>query len=599
MLNRRNKSRIVAFLQQQQNEESRSSTTTATTTTTTLPASLTTRATTTTSSTSTETRRHVDYRIVQRVVIVLLPPFLALVWICHDEWSAFQRRLEFEFTIQPEPETPQKWEDAIFSIFSSSSVVVNATFHKNVNHHHQQHNNHVNNQTHTATILNCSYDFWNQKTVLDTIQVLPFPQQVQQQQHSPHPHDQPTSASSSPPPPPITVLCYILCNSDYHPRVKVIQQTWGSHCDGFFVASDQDDADLGAVAIPLLAHGSSSSTSSSTSSSSSSGTTTNHTWHNLWEKQRETIRYLHDHNISQHYDWIFKADTDSFVIVENLKAHLVRIPNATTIPQLVGHKLYLPKYKRRLRSGSSSTSSSSSSSSSRSTTKSMIRAYHELQTKADQWMYANGGGYAMNQNFMDKFVRLVQDDPTHCFPNQPELPEDFATAACVASHYPLSPLLARDAQGLDLYHIYPPRETAELGRTKQQQQQHEGSVRRTKRGKKKNSYYDSLPKTWQMTHPSPYNPIMTTLVVIVVNRYYFIPSKTMTCTIGCIINYTRVGRRRCRHQRQRPLQKWWRQQPQQSSQSRSTFFCLFPADTHTHTHTHKGRKGSHTLPPFG
>jgi hypothetical protein len=141
-------------------------------------------------------------------------------------------------------------------------------------------------------------------------------------------------------------LCYSLCNSDHHHRIKVIQQTWGSRCDGFFVASNQDNATIGAVAIPLFAH--SSSGGSSGSGNTTQKNTNNHTWHNLWEKQQETIRYLHNHNISQQYDWIFKADTKSFVIVENLKAHLVQIPNASTtmIPQLVGHKLYLPHYKR-------------------------------------------------------------------------------------------------------------------------------------------------------------------------------------------------------------------------------------------------------------
>jgi hypothetical protein len=123
------------------------------------------------------------------------------------------------------------------------------------------------------------------------------------------------------------------------------------------------------------------------------------------------------------------------IVVENLKVHLVQIPNAPTIPQLVGHKLYLPHYKR-----CSSTST---------TIKSMgPRAYHELQKKPDRGMYANGGGYAMNQNFFDKLARLiVHEDPTHCFPEKKsELPEDFVMVACIASYYPLSPLLARDAQ---------------------------------------------------------------------------------------------------------------------------------------------------------
>jgi hypothetical protein len=88
----------------------------------------------------------------------------------------------------------------------------------------------------------------------------------------------------------------------------------------------------------------------------------------------------------------------------------------------------------------------------------------------------------------------------------------------------------------------------------------------------------------KMAHPSsPYNPIMTKRWVgsIVVNRYYFIPLKMMTCTIGCIINYMHVGHH-C--QRQQQLQQ------QSSSQSSSgTFFS-------SSAHTLRKSKGSQTLP---
>ena len=118
-----------------------------------------------------------------------------------------------------------------------------------------------------------------------------------------------SSASSSTGKTTPTVLCYILSTSAYNNRNRIIKETWGNRCDGFFVASNKTNPEINAVAIP---------------------TTMPHSYKYLWDKQRETIRYLYNNNIAQQYDWVVKADTDSFIVVENLKQHLSLVSSSSS-----------------------------------------------------------------------------------------------------------------------------------------------------------------------------------------------------------------------------------------------------------------------------
>ena len=62
----------------------------------------------------------------------------------------------------------------------------------------------------------------------------------------------------------------------------------------------------------------------------------------LWGKTKKGFKYVYDHHFSE-FDWFMKADDDTFVIIENLKALLVDYD--TNSPIHFGHHFkYLGGY---------------------------------------------------------------------------------------------------------------------------------------------------------------------------------------------------------------------------------------------------------------
>ena len=99
------------------------------------------------------------------------------------------------------------------------------------------------------------------------------------------------------------VLCIVLTHSENHyTHIPTIQSTWGKKCDKLIISSDVDDPNLGSDVIRIK---------------SQVG------YWGIWDKLQQTLLYVHEkYRLTDQFDWILKADDDTFVIMENLKAFI-------------------------------------------------------------------------------------------------------------------------------------------------------------------------------------------------------------------------------------------------------------------------------------
>merc|ERR1719231_2084104 len=85
-----------------------------------------------------------------------------------------------------------------------------------------------------------------------------------------------------------------------HEKASASRDTWLPRCDGAVIASDLDDAAIGAVNIPHEGP---------------------EEWKNIWQKTRANWRYVYEH-YSADFDFFLFGGDDMYVLVENLRAYL-------------------------------------------------------------------------------------------------------------------------------------------------------------------------------------------------------------------------------------------------------------------------------------
>ncbi|XP_037959689.1 glycoprotein-N-acetylgalactosamine 3-beta-galactosyltransferase 1-like [Teleopsis dalmanni] len=104
------------------------------------------------------------------------------------------------------------------------------------------------------------------------------------------------------------VLCWVLTSPNNHAKRAVhVKNTWGSRCNKLIFMSSAEDSELGAVKLSV---------------GEGRG--------NLWRKTREAAKYIYDHHLDE-ADWFLKADDDTYVIVENLRAFLYQFSSESPV----------------------------------------------------------------------------------------------------------------------------------------------------------------------------------------------------------------------------------------------------------------------------
>ena len=98
----------------------------------------------------------------------------------------------------------------------------------------------------------------------------------------------------------VKVLCFFpVHNKTMNTKGVAARDTWGKRCDKLLVVGDvtEDSFPTIKLGVPGSKY--------------------------LWSKIRDTFLHLHDYYLDK-YDWFFKADDNTYVIVENLKLFLAQ-----------------------------------------------------------------------------------------------------------------------------------------------------------------------------------------------------------------------------------------------------------------------------------
>ncbi|CAJ0574680.1 unnamed protein product, partial [Mesorhabditis spiculigera] len=116
-----------------------------------------------------------------------------------------------------------------------------------------------------------------------------------------------------------SLFCWAMTSTKYHDdRVIAVNQTWLPRCDhGQFFTNDVIDPKLNISYSTVFA-----------------GIPDCYT--NLFFKTRYALRYIYC-EISSNFDWYLKADDDTYVILENLRAYLAELD--PSIPYYLGYRL--------------------------------------------------------------------------------------------------------------------------------------------------------------------------------------------------------------------------------------------------------------------
>uniref|UniRef100_A0A182Q148 Glycoprotein-N-acetylgalactosamine 3-beta-galactosyltransferase 1 n=1 Tax=Anopheles farauti TaxID=69004 RepID=A0A182Q148_9DIPT len=150
----------------------------------------------------------------------------------------------------------------------------------------------------------------------------------------------------------VRLLCWVMTTpANHQEKVVHIQATWGARCNKLLIMSSVEDPAVGSIALPVEEGRKS-----------------------LWNKTREAFRYIYEHHLEE-YDWFFKADDDTYVVVENLRYFLH--PYSPRLPIYFGSKFRYPQYVK-------------------------------------QGYFSGGAGYVLSREAVRRFNEQALGDEEHC-----------------------------------------------------------------------------------------------------------------------------------------------------------------------------------------
>ncbi|KAF4317690.1 hypothetical protein BBO99_00009302 [Phytophthora kernoviae] len=215
--------------------------------------------------------------------------------------------------------------------------------------------------------------------------------------------------------------------AQHQTRVRAVAETWGQRCDKLIFFSNMSDTIVVAAGTPkerryevvpldLIA---------------------DHA--HLWLRTRASLRYIHEH-FRHDYDWFYKTDDDTYVIVENLRQYVKRpeIMQAFNRESIqLGHRFNLARraFNYYVRNETMKTL---------------------WYSRWDHLIYNSGGsGYVMNRLFLDKIAEVL--DEWTCLPDESSgtMPEDAGVSFCMRWHN-VYPWDTRDHLGRERWHAYSP-----------------------------------------------------------------------------------------------------------------------------------------------
>ncbi|EDW04467.1 GH12988 [Drosophila grimshawi] len=164
----------------------------------------------------------------------------------------------------------------------------------------------------------------------------------------------------------VRILCWVMTNPNNHKlKARHVKRTWGKRCNILLFMSSEADDELPTVKLDV-----------------------GEGRENLWRKVKEAFKYVYRHHFND-ADWFYKADDDTYAVIENLRYMLY--PYNPETPVHFGHK---------------------------------------FKPYVDQGYMSGGGGYVLSREALRRFVVQGIPNPKMCLPGT-VVNEDIEIGKCM------------------------------------------------------------------------------------------------------------------------------------------------------------------------